>query len=129
MTVAEWRLCRPGDVIQLFGFELSITEENYRPFMAEIMHFVNWYVGDRIGNWIMPNFNPSATTRFKTCLPTPILRTAFIGLGKVFGPAGGVLAASEICFRRWRAIGMNVRDHQQLGRETRNSPSGGRCRF
>ena len=76
MTVAEWRLCRPGDVIQLFGFELLITEENYRPFMAEIMHFVNWYVGDRIGNWIMPNFNPSTTTRVQD-----VLTNAYIANG------------------------------------------------
>lgn len=62
-TLAEWRLCRPGDVIQLFGLEVEITPQNYQPFIREIMHYVNWYVGDRIGNWIMPNYNPSVTTR------------------------------------------------------------------
>ena len=88
MTVAEWRLCRPGDVIQLFGFELLITEENYRPLMAEIMHFVNWYVGDRIGNWIIPNFNPIQRPVSKTCLPTPILQTGFIGLWQSIQDSG-----------------------------------------
>lgn len=62
-TLAEWQLCRPGDVIQLMGIEVAITKENYKPFMREIMHYVNWYVGDRIGDWIMPNNNPSVTTR------------------------------------------------------------------
>src|ERR1017187_5232479 len=65
MTVAEWRLCKPGDVIRLFGFEVLITEENYEPFMREIGHFVNCYLGDRLGAWIIPNYNPSTTTRIQ----------------------------------------------------------------
>ena len=58
-TLAEWKLCRPGDTICLLGFTVHITEENFEPFMNDIDWYVNWFEGDRLGAWILPNPNPS----------------------------------------------------------------------
>jgi len=67
-SLAEWKLCRPGDTIDLLGFRVELNDQNYEPFMDEIMWYVNFYLGDRIGNWILPNPNPSARARFSQSL-------------------------------------------------------------
>ncbi len=64
-TLAEWKLCKPGDVIELLGYRVEITEANYHPFMNEIMWYVNWFIGGQIGDWILPNPNPSKLTRYQ----------------------------------------------------------------
>ena len=63
-TLAEWKLCKPGDIIRLLGFTVEITEENYNPFMREIMWYVNYWIGDRVANWTFPNNDPGKVTRF-----------------------------------------------------------------
>ena len=62
-SVAEWKLCKIGDTIELFGFTVILTEENYKPFMKDIMWYVNWWLGDRLGDWILPNDNPGKLTK------------------------------------------------------------------
>jgi len=78
MTVAEWKLCKPGDTIHLLGFTVHITEENFEPFMNEIDWYVNWFEGDRLGNWILPNTNPSAAGKFSQALTNAYVASGII---------------------------------------------------
>ena len=78
MTVAEWQLCRPGDRIELLGFTVEITEQNYKPFMDEIMWYVNFFLGDRIGAWILPNPNPSGRARFSQALTNTYIASGIV---------------------------------------------------
>ena len=78
MTIAEWKLCRPGDTICLLGFTVHITEENFEPFMNDIDWYVNWFEGDRLGNWILPNPNPSAAGRLSQSLTNAYIASGII---------------------------------------------------
>jgi len=77
-SLAEWKLCRPGDTIELLGFTVHITEKNYEPFMDEIGWYLNFYMGDRIGAWILPNPNPSARTRFSQSLTNAYVASGIV---------------------------------------------------
>ena len=106
-TVAEWRLCKPGHVIQLMGIELEITEENYGPFMKELSWYIDWYLGDRLGDWLMPNYNPSGATRFGDAVTKSIHCEWYLPDSlQVCGSQARVLGADEDCFSRQDAVGM-----------------------
>jgi len=77
-TLAEWRLCRPGDTIDLLGFRVELNEQNYEKFMREIMWYINFYLGDRIGAWILPNPNPSSRTRFSQALTNMYIASGIV---------------------------------------------------
>ena len=99
-TVAEWRLCRPGDVIQLMGIELEITEENYGPFMRELSWYIDWYLGDRLGDWLMPNYNPSGATRFGDAVTRAYIANGiYQTLCKYAGHRPGFWERMKIAFR------------------------------
>lgn len=98
-TLAEWQLCRPGDVIRLMGYEVLITEENFEPFMKEIGHFVNWYVGDRLGNWIIPNNRPSTTTKIQDVLTNAYIANGILRtLAKYSGQRVGFFQRMKAAF-------------------------------
>ena len=78
MTLAEWKLCKPGDTIHLLGYTVHITEENFEPFMNDIDWYVNWFEGDRLGNWILPNPNPSGRARFSQALTNAYIASGII---------------------------------------------------
>ena len=121
MTVTEWRLCRPGDVIRLFWFEVLITEENCEPFMREIGHLCQLVFGRPAGAWIIRTTIPAQPPGFKRDYERLHCERESPDLGKVFGPAGWVLATDTICFRRWRAAWMKP-DHQPLGQQPGTNP-------
>jgi hypothetical protein len=75
MTLAEWQLCKPGDTIRLFDIRVEITEENYEPFMAEIGWYLNWWLGGKVGEWIMPNRNPSRSTLIGNAIDNAYIAT------------------------------------------------------
>ena len=54
-------------------------------FMDEIMWYINFYLGDRIGAWILPNPNPSARARFSQSLTNAYVASGIVKvLVKVF---------------------------------------------
>ena len=77
-TLAEWKLCRPGDTICLLGFTVHVTEQNFQPMMDELDWYINWFEGDRLGNWILPNPNPSAAGRFSQALTNAYIASGII---------------------------------------------------
>jgi hypothetical protein len=74
----EWKLCRPGDTIELLGFTVHITEQNYQPFMDELDWYIQWYLGDRLGNWILPNPNPSAMGKLSQSITNAYIASGII---------------------------------------------------
>ncbi len=78
MSVAEWKLCKPGDTICLLGFTVHITEQNYQPFMDDLDWYINWYLGDRLGAWILPNPNPSGRARLSQSITNAYIASGII---------------------------------------------------
>jgi hypothetical protein len=77
-TIAEWKLCRPGDTIELLGFTVHVTEQNYQPIMDELDWYIGWFEGGLLADWILPNPNPSKLTRFQLAVDKAYIASGFI---------------------------------------------------
>ncbi len=77
-TLAEWKLCKPGDTICLLGFTVHVTEQNYQPIMDDLDWYLNWWQGGQLADWILPNPNPSNLTRFQLAIDRAYIASGII---------------------------------------------------
>ena len=63
------------------------------------MWFVDWFIGDRVGDWIIPNHNPSTTTRVQDVITRAYIANGiYRTLAKYAGHRPGFFERMRIAF-------------------------------